>query len=72
VFNPEAVARAGIERMESFFHAIGLGTRLADLGIHDNRIDEMATKCTHGNTKTIGNFVTLDREAVGKILRLAE
>ena len=72
VFNPEAVAREGIARMEAFIHSLGIGTKLADLGIKDDRIDEMADKCTDGNTRTVGNFVTLDREAVRKILRLAE
>jgi alcohol dehydrogenase YqhD (iron-dependent ADH family) len=72
VFNPEAVALAGIEKMETFFHSIGLGTRLTDLGIQDDRIDEMADKCTDGNTQMAGNFVKLDREAVRQILRLAE
>lgn len=72
VFNPEAVARAGIAKMEAFFHALGLGTKLADLGIQDDRLAEMAEKCTNGNTHTVGNFVKLDQEAVEKILRLAQ
>jgi alcohol dehydrogenase YqhD (iron-dependent ADH family) len=72
VFNPEAVARNGIEKMEAFFHSLGLGTKLADLGIKDNRIAEMADKCTGGDTRTVGNFVKLDREAVRKILLLAQ
>ncbi len=72
VFNPEAVAREGIARMEAFFHSIGLGTRLVDLGIQDDRISEMADKCTGGDTRTVGNFVKLDREAVKKILLLAK
>jgi alcohol dehydrogenase YqhD (iron-dependent ADH family) len=72
VFNPEAVAREGIARMEKFFHSIGLGTRLVDLGIQDDRIAEMADKCTGGDTRTVGNFVKLDRKAVGEILQLAK
>ena len=72
VFNPEAVARAGIESLEAFFRSIGLGTRLADLGIKGDRIDEMANKCTDGDTHTVGHFVKLDREAVRRILLLAE
>jgi len=71
VFNPEAVARAGIEKMEAFSHSIGLGTKLADLGILDDRIVEMADKCTEGNTQAAGNFVKLDRADIEKILRLA-
>jgi alcohol dehydrogenase YqhD (iron-dependent ADH family) len=72
VFNPEAVARAGIERMEAFFHSIGLGTQLVSLGITDNRIDEMADKCTDKNSRTVGNFVKLDRKAVKEILLLTQ
>ncbi len=72
VFNPEAAAREGIARMEAFIHSLGIGTTLGSLGIKDDRIDEMADKCTNGNTRTVGNFVTLDRDAVRKILRLAE
>jgi alcohol dehydrogenase YqhD (iron-dependent ADH family) len=72
VFNPEAVARQGIAKLEAFFHAIGLGTKLVDLGIQDDRIAEMAEKCTAGDTHTVGNFVKLERDAVEKILRLAQ
>lgn len=71
VFNPEAVAQAGIDRMESFFRSLGLGTRLSELGIQDDRIDEMASKCTDGNKRTFGSFVKLGYEDVRKILKLA-
>jgi alcohol dehydrogenase len=71
VFNQEATAREGIRRMEEFFHAIGLGTKLVDLGITDDRLQEMAEKCTAKNTHTVGNFVRLDQNAVWEILRLA-
>ena len=68
VFNPEAVARAGIEKMEEFFRSLGLVTQLVGSGIPVDRIDEMADKCTAGNTRTVGNFVKLDRDAVREIL----
>ncbi len=71
VFDPEATAREGIRRMEDFFHAMGLGTRLVDLGIVDDRLKEMAEKCTDKNTRTFGNFVKLDQNAVQEILNLA-
>ena len=72
VFNPEAVAREGIARMEAFIHSLGIGTTLESLGITDDRIDEMADKCTDGDTRTVGNFVKLGRDDVAKILRLAQ
>ncbi|WP_319529483.1 iron-containing alcohol dehydrogenase [uncultured Cohaesibacter sp.] len=71
VFNPEAVALEGIARMEAFFQSLGLGTKMKDLGIIDDRIDEMADKCTRGDTNLVGNYVKLDRDAIATILRLA-
>jgi alcohol dehydrogenase YqhD (iron-dependent ADH family) len=67
----EATGMEGIRRLEAFFHAIGLGTRLADLQIGGDRLDEMACKCTDGDRRTVGNFVKLDSAAVLKIYELA-
>lgn len=72
VFDPERVALTGIERLETFSRSMGLGTRLSDLGIKGDRIDEMANKCTDNNTRTFGNFIPMDRDSVKKILHLAE
>jgi alcohol dehydrogenase YqhD (iron-dependent ADH family) len=72
VFNPESTAREGIRRMEDFFHRLGLGTTLANLGIKDDRIQEMAEKCTGKNSHTVGNFVKLDQKSVFEILSLAK
>jgi len=72
VFNPEKVALEGIARLEAFIHSLGIGTKLVDLGITDDRIEEMADKCTDGDTRTVGNFVKLDRKGVGAVLRLAQ
>ena len=71
VFDREATAREGIRRMEEFFHRLGLGTTLGSLGVKDDRIDEMAAKCTDGDRRTVGNFVKLDKRAVKAILELA-
>ncbi len=71
VFAPEATAREGIKRMEAFFHSLGLGTRLKDIDVDDSRLQEMAEKCTDGNTRTVGNFVLLDQKAIYEILLLA-
>jgi hypothetical protein len=70
-FHPETTAREGIRRMEAFFHSLGLGTRLADLGIGGDRLDEMAAKGTDGNQRTVGNFIRLDQQAVRQVLQLA-
>jgi alcohol dehydrogenase YqhD (iron-dependent ADH family) len=67
----EATAAEGIRRLEAWYHAIGLGTRLADLGVGQDRLDEMARKCTDGDRRTVGNFVKLDAKAVRRIYELA-
>jgi alcohol dehydrogenase YqhD (iron-dependent ADH family) len=71
IFDKEATARAGIARLEAFFHSIGLGTTLASLRVGTDRIDEMARKATDGDTRRIGNFVKLDSAQVAKVLKLA-
>ncbi len=70
-WDPEATALEGVRRLEAFFHSMGLGTRLADLKIGGDRLDEMARKCTDGDRRTIGNFVKLDSKAVRRIYELA-
>jgi len=51
-WNAEATAREGIRRLEAFYHSLGLGTKLSDLGVGTDRLDEMADKGTDGNTRT--------------------
>ena len=70
-WNPEGTAREGIKRLEAFYHSIGLGTRLGDLGVGSDRLEEMAAKGTDGNRRTVGNFVALDQAAVRKVLEFA-
>ena len=69
--SPEATAREGIRRLEAWYHAIGLGTRLSDLGVGKDRLDEMARKCTDGGRRTVGNFVPLDTAGVRRVYELA-
>ncbi len=70
-FNPKATALEGIKRLEAFSRGLGLGTRLKELGVGSDRLDEMAAKCTDNGKRTIGNFVRLDQKAVKRILELA-
>lgn len=44
---------------------------LEELGIPDDRLEEMADKCTNNGTKQIGNFKKLGREDVLNILKMA-
>lgn len=70
-FEPEKTALEGIRRMEEFFTSIGLPVRLEELGIPDDRLEEMAEKCRKGADGTVGNFAKLTTEDVLNILKLA-
>lgn len=66
-----ATGHEGIARLEAWYHALGLGTRLGDLGVGKDRLDEMADKCTDGDRRKVGNFAKLGRAAVREIYGLA-
>jgi hypothetical protein len=65
----DRVARAGIERLKSFFSSIGLPVSLQQLGVGDDRIDDMARKaCERG---AFGSFKKLAADDVHEILQSA-
>jgi alcohol dehydrogenase YqhD (iron-dependent ADH family) len=67
--SPERTAMEGIRRLASFFKDIGLPTTLKELGVKDDRLEEMSKKCV--DRGIIGNFVRLDAAGVQKVLTLA-
>jgi len=66
---PERTALEGIGRTKNFFRGIGLPTSLPELGVTDDRFEEMASKATAAGP--VGNFVKLGRDDVAAIYRLA-
>ena len=56
--------------MKAFFRGIGLPTSLPELGITDDRMEEMARKATARGP--LGNFVKLSKDDVVSIYRLAQ
>ncbi|MGH4118609.1 iron-containing alcohol dehydrogenase [Clostridium sp.] len=71
-WSPEQTALEGIRRVETFFKSLGLPTSLKELGITDDRLEEMASKATKDDTSTVGNFIKLTKKDVYNILRLAQ
>ncbi|MBO3809812.1 MAG: iron-containing alcohol dehydrogenase, partial [Candidatus Brockarchaeota archaeon] len=69
--DPEKTALEGIEMLKSFFKRIGLPTTLRELGIPEDRLEEMALRCTDSGRSKIGSFVNLGKEDVLGILRNA-
>jgi alcohol dehydrogenase YqhD (iron-dependent ADH family) len=70
--SPEAIVLEGIRRITAFFKSIGLPVTLKDANITDDKIEEMADKCTNYGKWTLGNFVKLGREDIINIYRLAK
>ena len=70
--NPDKTALEGIERLKQFFTSIGLPITLEQLGIEDNRFEEMADKCTNGGKMELGGLVKLNKEDIIEIYKLAK
>jgi len=71
-WSPEKTALEGIKKLEDFFKLLGLPTNLEELGIVDDRLEEMASKATNSDLSTVGNFVKLGKDDVYSILKLAK
>lgn len=69
--DPEKTVIEGIERLKSFFKQIGLPTTLRELGVCDDRLEEMALRCTGSGRFKIGSFMKLGKDDVLSILRNA-
>jgi alcohol dehydrogenase len=69
--DPERVVLEGINKLENFYKAIGLPTRLSEIGIHEKDFDEMAVKCKRFDGDTVGNFIKLNGEDIKNIYMLA-
>jgi alcohol dehydrogenase len=65
----EKVALEGIRNFEDFLKEIQLPTRFEQIGIHNDRLAEMASKCTEGGT--VGEFMKLGYQDVLNIYKLA-
>ena len=55
--NPEATALAGIAATEAFFRSMGIPVRLADIGIGESEIEELADRISIGGTSSVKSYV---------------
>lgn len=67
-------ANRGIDAIEAFFQSIGMPTRINQMGIDltEDDMRDLAHKCSFMNTRKIGKFVQLDREAIYEIYQKAK
>ncbi len=70
--NPEETAMKGIVATENYFKSIGMPVRLSELGISDDRFEEMAVKCTHFGKRTLPDYIELDKKEIIEIFELCK
>ena len=71
---PEQIIMEGIDKLRAFFRSIGQPATLTELGIGEDRLEEMARKATHecfGQEHPIGGLKKLYWQDVLAIYRLA-
>ena len=72
--DPEGVALKGIAAMEHFYKEIGMPVSIPELlgrPVTDAEIAELARRCSHDGTITVGNLRILNQEDIAAIYRLA-
>jgi len=70
-WSAERTALEGIKKLQNFLKSIEMPSNLTELGINDDRLEEMANKCTNSDTTTVGNFMKLSKTDVYNVLNLA-
>jgi alcohol dehydrogenase YqhD (iron-dependent ADH family) len=68
--NLERTALEGITRVEAYYREIGLPVRLNEIGIGEDRFEEMAAKCIRDGP--VGKFRELKKDDIIEIYRLAK
>ncbi|EFC90786.1 iron-containing alcohol dehydrogenase [Dethiosulfovibrio peptidovorans DSM 11002] len=67
-WNPEKTVLDGIAVMENYFRSIGMPVTLEELGVPDDRLEEMAEKSNWNGP--VGQFVPITTEKALEILKL--
>ena len=73
--DPEAIVQEGIDRLRAFFNTLGLPGTLAQLGIGEDRLEEMAKKATgaaFADEQPLGSFKKLYWQDVLAIYKLVK
>ena len=68
---PMNTALAGIRATEDFYKSLGMPSSLKELGVEEERLEEMAVKCTNMGKRTLPVIRELDKEEMMEIYRMA-
>lgn len=69
--NPMQTAQAGIAATEQYFASLGMPVGLKELGITDEKFEEMAEKCTFFGQRTLPDYIELGKEEIVAIYQMA-
>lgn len=72
--DPEGTALRGIEVMEQFYRRIGMPVNLLELlgrEVKDSEIKELARRCSHDGSITIGGLMVLEQKDIETIYKMA-
>lgn len=67
---PENTALAGIKATEEYFKSLGMPLTLGELGIEEESIKEMASKCTNHGARILPGFMRYEEKELEEIFRL--
>ena len=68
---PTGNALAGIRATEDFYKSLGMPSSLKELGVEEERLEEMAVKCTNMGKRTLPGIRELGKEEMMEIYRMA-
>ncbi len=63
------IAKLGIQKTREFFRSLGMPETFSDMNINDKKFEEIAADSV--SSSDIGNFKTLKKEDVLRILKLS-
>ena len=69
--DPGNTALAGIDAAYEFFKSIGMPVTLRELGVGEERFEELAVKCTNFGGRTLDGYIRYGKDEIIDILKLA-
>lgn len=68
---PMKTALAGIQATEDFYKSLGMPSTLKELGVEEERLEEMAEKCTNMGKRTLAGIRELGKAEMMEIYKMA-
>lgn len=69
--DPMKTALEGIDAFENFFKSIGMPVTIGELGVEEDKLEEMAEKCTFFGTRTLPGIKEFGKEEILEVYRRA-